>query len=59
MRVQRIILFATLILFDSCIDVLDYSSSNDNQQLVVDGFITDSLDFAFRHASIEKPADWK
>lgn len=42
MRAQRIILFATLILFDSCIDVLDYSSSNDNQQLVVDGFITDA-----------------
>lgn len=42
MRAHRIILFATLILFDSCIDVLDYSSVNDNQQLVIDGFITDA-----------------
>lgn len=42
MRVQRIILFTSLILIDSCIDVLDYSSDKDSQQLVVDGFISDA-----------------
>lgn len=42
MRPTQIILFASIILFDSCIDVLDYSSPNDSLQLVVDGFISDA-----------------
>jgi hypothetical protein len=42
MRTNRAILFFIIILFDSCVDILDYSTVDNNQQLVVDGFITDA-----------------